>query len=97
MGAGKLKADVFKCQWHGDANACNEAICRAIRPLIAFSNYHHDESNGGRKITRRRLEKVGAVVVTNHKNGDIYFDCYPDRMEVTCSKKNFEKTFYKAA
>jgi beta-lactamase superfamily II metal-dependent hydrolase len=96
LGAGKLKADIFKCQWHGDANACNEAICRAIRPLIAFSNYHHEEGSG-RGTTRKRLEKVGAIVVTNHKNGDIYFDCRPGKMVVTCSKKNFEKTFYKAA
>lgn len=97
LGKEKLKADIFKCQWHGDANACNEAICNAVCPVIAFSNYHHDESNGGRKITRKRLEAVGAVVVTNHKNGDIYFDCRPGKMVVTCSKKNFEKTFYKAA
>ena len=85
-----LKADIFKIQWHGDANACNEAICSAIRPLIAFSNYHHKEGSG-RGTTRKRLEKVGAVVARNHENGDIYIDCLPGFMRLTCSKGNLKK------
>lgn len=90
-----LKADIFKCQWHGDANACNDAICRAVRPLVAFSNYHHKERSG-RGTTRKRLEKVGALVMRNAEDGDIYFDIVNDIMTVTCSKrKDFRKVFYK--
>lgn len=85
-----LKADIFKIQWHGDANATNEAICSAVRPLIAFSNYHHKEGSG-RGTTRKRLEKVGAVVARNHENGDIYIDCLPGIMKLSCSKKNLSK------
>ena len=85
-----LKADIFKIQWHGDANATNEAICSAIRPLVAFSNYHHKEGSG-RGTTRKRLKKVGAVVARNHENGDIYIDCLPGIMKLSCSKGNLKK------
>lgn len=88
-----LKADIFKCQWHGDANACNEAICKAVKPLVAFSNYHHKEM-AGRGRTRKRLEKVGALVMRNHEDGDIYIDCIENKMVVTCSKNTkFRKEF----
>lgn len=87
-----LKADIYKTQWHGDANACNEAICKAVRPLVAFSNYHHKEM-AGRGRTRKRLEAVGAVVARNHENGDIYIDCLPNIMRLSCSKKNLSKEF----
>ena len=89
-----LKADIYKAQWHGDANACNETICRAVRPLVAFSNYHHREGSG-RGRTRKRLEAVGAVVARNHENGDIYIDCLPGVMKLSCSKGNLSKTFTK--
>lgn len=89
-----LKADIFKCQWHGDANACNEAICKAVRPKIAFSNYHHKERSG-RGTTRKRLKAVGAVVARNHENGDIWIDCMPGQMKLSCSKGNLSKTFTK--
>lgn len=90
-----LKADIFKCQWHGDANACNEAICKAVKPLVAFFNYHHKEGSG-RSTTRKRLEKVGALVMRNHEDGDIYIDCIENKMVVTCSKnKKFRKEFTK--
>lgn len=91
-----LKADILKCQWHGDANATNEAICKAVRPLIAFSNYHHKEGSG-RSKTRKRLQAVGAVVARNHENGDIYIDCMPGIMKLSCSKKNLSKEFRRAA
>lgn len=87
-----LKADIYKCQWHGDANATNDALCRALRPLVAFSNYHHKEM-AGRGRTRKRLEAVGATVARNHENGDIYIDCLPDMMRLSCSKKNLSKEF----
>lgn len=90
-----LKADIYKAQWHGDANACNETICKAVRPLVAFSNYHHKEGSG-RGTTRKRLEAVGATVARNHENGDIYIDCLPGVMQLSCSKKNLSKTFTKA-
>jgi len=89
-----LKADIMKCQWHGDANACNETICRAVRPRVAFSNYHHAERSG-RGTTRKRLEAVGAVVARNHENGDVYIDCLPGTMKLSCSKGNLSRTFRK--
>ena len=90
-----LKADIYKAQWHGDANACNETICKAVRPLVAFSNYHHKEGSG-RGTTRKRLQNVGAVVARNHENGDIYIDCLPGVMKLSCSKGNLSKTFTKS-
>lgn len=81
-----LSADVFKCQWHGDANACNEAICGAVKPVVAFSNYHHAESKGARGTTRKRLEAVGAKVYRNHENGDIYIDIKDGKISVTTHK-----------
>ena len=89
-----LKADIFKTQWHGDANACNETICKAVRPLVAFSNYHHKEGSG-RGSTRKRLQAVGATVARNHENGDVYIDCLPGVMKLSCSKGNLSKTFTK--
>lgn len=87
-----LKADIFKCQWHGDANATNEAICKAVKPLVAISNYHHAERSG-RGTTRKRLEAVGAVVARNHENGDIYIDLTPEQMELSCSKGNLHRIY----
>lgn len=87
-----LKADIYKAQWHGDANACNVAICKAVKPLVAFSNYHHKERSG-RGSTRKRLQSVGAVMARNHENGDIYIDCLPETMKLSCSKKNLSKTW----
>ena len=90
-----LKADIYKCQWHGDANACNEAIAKAISPKVAFSNYHHKEGSG-RGTTRKRLEKFGALVMRNHEDGDIYMDCIGNKLIVTCSKDTkFRKEFTK--
>lgn len=89
-----LKADIFKCQWHGDANACNETICKAISPTVAFSNYHHTEQSG-RGTTRQRLEAVGAVVARNAENGDIYIDCRGNTMRLSCSKGNLSRAFVK--
>lgn len=90
-----LKADIYKCQWHGDANACNEAIAKAISPKVAFSNYHHKEGSG-RGTTRKRLEKFGALVMRNHEDGDIYMDCIGNKLIVTCSKNTkFRKEFTK--
>jgi len=89
-----LKADILKAQWHGDANATNEALCKAVRPLVAFSNYHHAERSG-RGTTRKRLEAVGAVVARNHENGDVYLDCLPGVMKLSSSKKNISRTFTK--
>lgn len=91
----ELKADIFKCQWHGDANATNEAIAKAVSPLVAFSNYPHKEGSG-RETTRKRLQKYGALVMRNHKDGDIYMDCVGNTLTVTCSKNiTFRKEFTK--
>lgn len=90
-----LKADIFKCQWHGDANATNEAIAKAVSPLVAFSNYPHKEGSG-RETTRKRLQKYGALVMRNHEDGDIYMDCVGNTLTVTCSKNiTFRKEFTK--
>lgn len=86
-----LRAHIFKTQWHGDANACNATICAAVRPKIAFSNYHHLERSG-RGTTRKRLEAVGAVVARNAENGDIWIDCEGGTMHLHCSKGNLNKT-----
>ena len=89
-----LEADVFKVQWHGDANACNNTLCKAIKPKIAFWNYHHKERSG-RGTTRKRLESVGAIVARNYENGDIYIDCIGNTMTLSSSKKNISATFKK--
>lgn len=89
-----LNADIFKFQWHGDANAINERTMKAIKPKIAFSNYHHKERSG-RSTTRKRAEAVGAVVARNYENGDIYIDCTGQEMKLSCSKGNLSKTFTK--
>lgn len=80
-----LKADIFKCQWHGDANACNDTICEAVRPKVAFSNYHHKEQSG-RGTTRKRLEKVGAKVYRNAEDGDIFIDIIGGQISVSSKK-----------
>lgn len=87
-----LNADIYKCQWHGDANACNETICKAVRPKIAFSNYHHKEGSG-RGTTRKRLEAVGAVVYRNAEDGDIYIDCAGKKITVTTTKSGKHDTY----
>lgn len=90
--AGDIKADIFKCQWHGDRNAISRALAKAVSPLIGFSNYHHKERSG-RGGTREVLEDVGAVVARNSENGDIYIDCKGKEMKLSCSKKNLSKKF----
>lgn len=89
-----LKADVFKCQWHGDANATNEKIAKAVSPKVAFSNYHHKERSG-RGTTRKRLEAAGAYFMRNAEDGDIYMDIEGNTMTVTCSKNKSKKVFTK--
>lgn len=81
-----LKADIFKCQWHGDANATNDNICRAVRPKYAFSNYHHKPTMSGRGTTRKRLQAVGAKFYDNHTYGDIYFYVQNGKISVKTSK-----------
>lgn len=88
-----LHAHIFKCQWHGDANACNEAICKAVSPKVAFSNYHHKESQGGRGTTRKRLEAVGATVYRNAEDGDIYIECSYPKITVRTSKSGKHDTY----
>jgi len=81
-----LRADIFKVQWHGDANATNEAICKAVRPKYAFSNYHHKPDRSGREATRKRLNTVGAKFFDNHTYGDIYFRIQGGKISVQTSK-----------
>lgn len=81
-----LRADILKIQWHGDGNATNDTLCKAIRPKYAFSNYHHKESKGGRQIARRRLEVVGCKVYRNWEDGDIFFNIQNGKITVKTSK-----------
>lgn len=81
-----LKADIFKCQWHGDANATNETICKAVRPKYAFSNYHHSPTRSGRGTTRKRLRAVGAKFYDNWTYGDIYFYIQDGNISVKTKK-----------
>ncbi len=92
--AGDIKADIFKCQWHGDRNAISRDLAKKIKPLIGYSNYHHLERSG-RKGTREVLEDVGAVVARNSENGDIYINCKVGEMTLKCSKENLSKVFRK--
>lgn len=88
-----LYAHIFKCQWHGDANANNDDICRAVKPLIAFSNYHHPERSG-RGTTRKRLEAVGCTVYRNAEDGQIYMDVQGNVITVTTTRSK-KRDIYK--
>lgn len=81
-----LKADIFKAQWHGDANACNEAICEAVRPGHSTSDYHHAPNRSGRGTTRKRLQAVGSKFYDNYTYGDIFFYCKDGKVTVKHSK-----------
>lgn len=82
-----LKCDIFKCQWHGDANACNKAICKATNPDHSTSDYHHSPSRSGRGTTRKRLQAVGSKFWDNWTYGDIFFYIYNSKISVKTSKK----------
>lgn len=81
-----LKADIFKCQWHGDANATNEAICKAVKPKYAYSNYHHSPDRSGRGTTRKRLQVVGAKFFDNYTYGDIFFRIQDGKISVKTTR-----------
>ena len=87
-----LKAHIYKFQWHGDRNAILTAMMQAMRPLIAYSNYHHKE-HSGRGSTRKVAEAAGAVVARNWENGDIFIDCQGGTMKLSCSKGNLSRSF----
>lgn len=80
-----LKADILKLQWHGDGNATNENLAKAIDPDYAFSNYHHKERSG-RGGTRKKIEAVGGKVYRNWEDGDIFFHIKDGKIKVTTSK-----------
>lgn len=90
-----LKCDVFKLQWHSDRNGIKVAQAKAATPKVGLSNYHHGKSSGGRKSTYAVFTNVGAIVMMAYENGDCYIDCYVNKMEISCSKKNLSKTFNK--
>lgn len=81
-----LKADIFKCQWHGDANACNVAVCEAVRPGYSTSDYHNDPDRSGRGTTRKRLQAVGSKFYDNYTYGDIFFNIADSKITVKTSK-----------
>lgn len=80
-----LKADILKLQWHGDGNATNENLAKAIDPDYAFSNYHHKERSG-RGGTRKKIEAVGGKVYRNWEDGDIFFHIKDGKIKVVTSK-----------
>lgn len=80
-----LKADILKLQWHGDGNAINENLAKAIDPDYAFSNYHHKERSG-RGGTRKKIEAVGGKVYRNWEDGDIFFHIKDGKIKVVTSK-----------
>ena len=80
-----VRNHVSKFRWHGDANANNEAICKAEKPKIVYGNYHHKEGSG-RGTTRKRFQAVGATVYRNYEDGDIYIDCQYPKITVKTSK-----------
>lgn len=88
-----LHAHVFKTQWHGDGNATNDALCKAIKPVVAISDYHHKESKGNRQVTRKRIEAVGGVIYRNWEDGDIYIDCQYPKITVKTSKSAKHDTY----
>jgi beta-lactamase superfamily II metal-dependent hydrolase len=81
-----LKAHIFKVQWHGDKDATSEALCKAVRPKYAYSNYHHRPDRSGRGTTRKRLQAVGARFYDNYTYGDIYFRIQGGAISVHTSK-----------
>jgi L-ascorbate metabolism protein UlaG (beta-lactamase superfamily) len=81
-----LKADIFKAQWHGDANACNVAICEAVRPGYSTSDYHNDPDRSGRGTTRKRLLAVGSKFHDNYTYGDIFYNIADSKITVKTSK-----------
>lgn len=94
VAAKDLKCHIFKIQWHGDRNAILNALMKVMRPLIAYSNYHHKErKSSGRLSTRKVAEAVGTFVARNWENGDVFIDCQGDTIKATCSKGNINKTF----
>lgn len=81
-----LKADIYKVQWHGDANACNVAICEAVRPRYSTSDYHHGPARSGRGTTRKRLQAVGSKFHDNYTYGDIFYNIAGGKISVKTSK-----------
>lgn len=87
-----VRNHVSKYRWHGDANANNEAICKAEKPKIVYGNYHHKEGSG-RGTTRKRFEAVGATVYRNYEDGDIFIDCQYPKITVRTSKSGKHDTY----
>jgi len=81
-----LKCNIYKCQWHGDANACNVAICEATRPEHSTSDYHRGPTRAGRNKTRDRLRNVGSKFWDNWTYGDIFFNIKKGKITVKTSK-----------
>ena len=90
-----LKCDVFKLQWHSDRNGIKIIQINAAKPKVGLSNYHHGKSSGGRISTYKVFINKGAIVMMAYENGRCYIDCYSDKMVISCSKNNLNKTFYK--
>lgn len=81
-----LKAHIFKVQWHGDKDATSEALCKAVRPKYAYSNYHGKPTSNGRETTRKRLQAVGATFHDNYTFGDIYYHIQDGRITVETAR-----------
>lgn len=97
ISADKLKCDVFKIQWHGDRGAITINLAKALKPVVALSNYHNKASNGGRSSTYKVLEdNAGTLVMKNYEDGEVYMDMQAGTMTVSGSKTGVKKTITKA-
>ena len=81
-----LKAHIFKVQWHGDKDATNEALCKAVRPKYAYSNYHNKPTSNGRENTRKRLQAVGTTFHDNYTFSDIFYHIQDGRITVETAR-----------
>lgn len=88
--------DVFKFFWHSDRGAILKEFAKKLKGVfIGYTQYRHAERKGnGRKSTHDLLRNVGAFVVRNCEDGEIYIDMAGRTLTLTTSKgvkKSFRK------
>ena len=89
-----VRCDIFKFLWHSDRNAITRALAAAVGAVVAYTQYHHNESkSNGRKGTHDLLRAVGALVVRACDDGPISMLIDGDTLTVTAGKvkKVFKK------
>lgn len=89
-----VTCDIFKFLWHSDRGAITRALAKALGAVVAYTQYHHNESSGnGRKATHNLLREAGALVVRAFEDGPISMLIDGDTLTVTAGpvKKTFRK------